>query len=153
MTGEKTYFGVGLVVGIFAAALFLHYFAPRYSIVKAEDGLIKHDSWSGRSWRFVDKEWKKMASVDRDWGAIDHAIGEALHVPTGGASRANALSLLKKRYPILKDVADDELLERIKVVYSKEILCNLYLTNLLKVEGDLNNSEKQEKIGGTERTP
>ena len=33
---------------------------------------------------------------------------------------------------MLKDLSDDDLLERIKVVYSKQILCNLYLDGFLK---------------------
>ena len=134
MGREKTYFGMGLVIGIVLAALFLFYFAPRYTTVKAGDNLIKQDRWSGQSWRFVDNQWKRIVGEDHDWEKIDKALTGALGIATDTPSRTNALELLRKKDPILKDLSDDDLLERIKLVYSKQILVNMYLESFLKLE-------------------
>ena len=134
MARERKFFGIGLVIGVVLTALFLHYFAPRYSTIKSGDTLIKQDRWSGESWRFVDNQWKKIMSVSRDWEKVDKTLQEALHIPTEAVDRGDALSLLRNKHPVLEDVTDDELFERIKIVYSKVILSNLYLKNLLKLE-------------------
>ena len=134
MAREKLYLGIGLAIGIAIATIFFHLFAPRYTTVKSGSTLIKQDRWSGKSWRFVDNQWKKTMSVDRDWQKVDQALREALHIPTNGLDTGNALNLLREKYAVFKDIGDDELLERIKIVYSKEILCNLYLNNFLKLE-------------------
>ena len=134
MGKEKTYFGTGLVIGIVLATLFLLYFAPRYTTVKAGDTLIKQDRWSGQSWRFVDNGGKKIVGANHDWDKIDKALTGALGIATDTPSRTNALDLLRDKDPILKDLSDDELLERIKLVYSKQILVNMYLDSFLKLE-------------------
>ena len=134
MGREKTYFGIGLVIGIVLATLFLFYFAPRYTTVKAGDTLLKQDRWSGQSWRFVDNQWKRIVGEDHDWDKIDKALTGALGIATDTPSRTNALDLLRKKDPILKNLSDDELLERIKLVYSKQILVNMYLDSFLKLE-------------------
>lgn len=141
MSREKVYLGIGLVIGIVLSALFFQFLAPRYATVESGDTLIRQDRWSGESWRFVENHWKRIMNPSRDWQEIDQALMEALHIPTDGLDRVNALSLLKAKYSALKDVSNDELLERIKLVYSKEILCNLYLGNFLKLE----NSARTEK--------
>jgi len=134
MTREKTYFGIGLAVGIVLALLFLFYFAPRYSTMKSGNTLVKLDRWSGQTWRFTENQWKKIQGANRDWEKIDKMLMEALRVPSGGVDRENALGLLREKDPVLKDLTDDELLERIKLVYSREILVNLYMKNLLELE-------------------
>jgi len=139
MTREKAYFGVGLAVGIVLAFFFLFYFAPRYSTMKSGDALIKVDRWSGQTWRFVENHWKTIQGANRDWEKIDNMLTEALRVPSEGVDRVNALSLLREKNPILRDLADDELLERIKFVYSKEILVNSYMKNFLELEKETNN--------------
>jgi hypothetical protein len=135
MGREKTYFGMGLVMGIVLATVFLFYFAPRYTTVKVGDNLVKQDKWSGQSWRFVDNQWKRIVGEDHDWDKIDKALTGALGIETDTPSRTNALDLLRKKDPILKDLSDDDLLERIKLVYSKQILVNMYLESFLKFEG------------------
>ena len=80
------------------------------------------------------KPMEKIQGANRDWEKIDKMLMEALHVPSGGVDRENALSLLIDKDPVLKDLTDDELLERIKLVYSREILVNLYMKNLLELE-------------------
>jgi hypothetical protein len=134
MAREKKYLGIGLIVGVFLSSLFLYYFAPRYRTVISGETLIKYDKWSGQSWRLIDNEWKRIMDAGRDWDTIDQALREALRLSPSGLQRNEALRLLKEKYPALKDVANEELLERIKIVYSKEILCNLYLSNLVKLE-------------------
>ena len=135
MAREKKYLGIGLIAGVFLSSLFFYYFAPRYRTVISRETLIKYDSWSGQSWRLVDNEWKRiMDAAGRDWETIDQALREALRLSPGGLQRNEALRLLKEKYPALKDVPNEELLERIKIVYSKEILYNLYLSNLVKLE-------------------
>jgi hypothetical protein len=134
MGREKTYFGMGLVMGIVLATVFLFYFAPRYTTVKVRDTLVKQDKWSGQSWRFVDNQWKRIVGEDHDWDKIDKALTGALGIETDTPSRTNALDLLRKKDPILKDLSDDDLLERIKLVYSKQILVNMYLDSFLKLE-------------------
>ena len=138
MTREKTYFGIGLAVGVILAFLFLFYFAPRYSTMKSGETLIKLDRWSGQTWRFTENQWKKIQGANRDWEKIDMMLMEVLRVPSGGIDRENALSLLREKDPILNDLTDDELLERIKLVYSREILVNLYMKNFLQLENEAN---------------
>ncbi len=133
MTREKTYFGFGLVMGIVIAFLFLYYFAPRYITVKSGDTLIKQDRWSGQTWRFVSDEWKSIVGEDHDWEKIDTALRGALGIQKNGHDRTDAINSLRKKNDVLNELSEDELLERIKLVYSKEILVNLYLQNFLKL--------------------
>jgi hypothetical protein len=134
MTHEKAYFGIGLVVGIVLAGLFLYYFAPRYSTVKSGDNLIKQDRWTGGSWRFADNQWKAIVDADRDWTEIDQALRSALRLPFANVDTGSALVTLKEKHPVLRDLSDEDLLERIKMVYSKQIICNMYLDSFMKAQ-------------------
>jgi hypothetical protein len=134
MTNEKAYFGIGLVVGVILAALFLYYFAPRYNTVKSADAVIKQDRWTGRSWRYVDNQWKAIVDVNRDWTEVDQALRAALKLPFANVNTESALETLRKEHPILSDLSDEDLLERIKLVYSKQIICNMYLDSFLKAQ-------------------
>ena len=84
------------------------------------------------------QQWKKLMDVNRDWERIDEALMEALHMPSDGTERTHALNQLRSKDPIMKDLTDDEILERIKLVYSREILVDLYLRNFLKLEAESN---------------
>ena len=141
MRNEKSYFGLGLIVGIIISALFLFYVAPRYNTVQSGENIIRQDKWTGSSWRYMDNQWKKISDVSRDWDSIDQALRNALNIPFAKVNTENALSTLRKNYPVLKDVSDDELLERIKLVYSKQVVCNLYLKQFMDEKG----------VGGEER--
>jgi hypothetical protein len=134
MYREKTNFVIGLLAGILAASLFLFYFAPRYTTAKAGDTLVRNDRWTGQSWRLVDNQWKAIVGQDHDWDKIDGSLRSALRIPFAEVDTGAALRLLKEKYPVLKDLSDEDLLERIKLVYSKQILCNLYLDNFLNME-------------------
>jgi hypothetical protein len=135
MSNGKYQFGVGLAVGIVLAALFFLYFAPRYKTMQSGGMLYKQDLWSGDTWRHVDNEWKKVMRHDRDWGKIDEALRQALNIPERKNERAKALEHLRKKYADLGDISDEDLLERIKIVYAKEIMNDLYLSDFVKIHG------------------
>jgi len=50
---------------------------------------------------------------------------------------------LKESHPVLEEIPDDELLERIKLVYSKMIMVNMYLGDFLKVSDETPPEEEQ----------
>jgi len=135
MINGKYQFGVGVVVGIVSAALFFLYFAPRYKTVQSGGMLYKQDLWSGDTWRYADSEWKKILRHDRDWDRIDGVLRQALNIPERKTDRANALDHLRRKYTDLKDVSDEDILERIKIVYAKEIMNDLYLNDFIKIHG------------------
>jgi len=134
MSKEKSYFGIGMVFGIVITALALYYVAPRYTTVGSGAHVIKQDRWSGQSWRLVGDQWKPIKGPERDWETIDKVLMSALRIPTNRTKRTSTLELLRNKYPMLKEIPDEELLERIKLVYSREILVNLYLNDFRKLE-------------------
>jgi hypothetical protein len=134
MAREKSYFVGGLVIGILVTLIFLFYFAPRYAAVKSGDTIIRQDKWTGQSWRFVDNRWKAITGQGYDWDKIDASLVSALRIPFADVDKQKALKLLREKYPALKELSDDDLLERIKLVYSKQVLVNLYLDSFLKME-------------------
>jgi len=134
MVNGKYKFGIGLLVGIILAALFFMYFAPRYQTVESGGVVYKHDRWSGDIWRYSDNEWKKVSQHDKDWKRMDEVLIQALNISGVEKVRAAALQQLKDKYPILKEFSDEEILERVKMVYAKEILSNLYLENFMKIQ-------------------
>jgi hypothetical protein len=71
---------------------------------------------------------------DHDWDKIDGSLRDALRIPFAEVDTGAALKLLRGKHPDLKDLSDEDLLERIKLVYSKQVLCNLYLDNFLALE-------------------
>ena len=143
MNREKLYFGIGLIIGIVLAVLFLQVFAPRYSTVRAGGEIVKQDRWSGKSWRFTEGEWRLITETKRDWPTIDKALKKALGLKTNGVKKGDAFKRLRDKYPILRDCSDQELQERIRRVYSREVLTTLYLDNFIKVENQKKvNSDK-----------
>ena len=134
MNGGKRYFLSGLVIGILLSGVFFYYFATRYTTVKSGDAMIRQDTWTGRSWRFADNEWKSIVGVNRDWESIDRALLSALRIPFAEVNTDQALRQLQEKHPILMDLPNDELLERIKLVYSRQVLVNMYLDSFLKTE-------------------
>ena len=134
MIGDKRHFLMGLVIGILLTGSFFYYFAPRYTTVKSGDTVLRHDTWTGRSWRFADNEWKSIVGVPRDWDSIDRALLSALRIPFAEVNTDLALEQLREKHPVLKDLPNEELLERIKLVYSRQVLVNMYLDSFLKME-------------------
>jgi hypothetical protein len=136
MTSGKKSLIWGIVIGILLSFLYFNFFAPRYEITKTAVSTIKIDKWTGQSWRFVDNNWKKMIDADEDWELIDKTLGEAIsiNIPEAQVDSSAALKKLRDRYPIFKDIPDYDLLERIKLVYSKQLLVNLYLRGFMNIE-------------------
>ena len=136
---------VGIIIGLILAFFYFHYFAPRYEIKKEGLSLIKIDKWTGQSWRFVDNHWKSMMNIDENWVKVDQTLRQALNIPFAQVDTGKGLMRLRERYPILKDISNDELLERIKLVYSKQVLTNMYLSDFIKTdqtsEGKVKNNE------------
>ena len=131
MDRSKLHFGVGLVVGIVIAGLFFHFYAPRYITIEAKEGLIKQDKWSGDSWKLAGDKWKKISDSEKDWHDVDQSLRKAFQATVGGAETAFLLKQLKEKYPQLKNVSNEELLVRIRAVYSQEILTRTYLDSIL----------------------
>jgi hypothetical protein len=134
MMSDKRHFLMGLVIGILLSGMFFYYFAPRYTTVKTGDTTLMQDTWTGRSWKYQDNEWKSVVDAKRDWDMIDRALVSALRIPFAEVNTGSALKQLREKYPILKDVPNDELVERIKLVYSRQVLVNLYLDSFVKME-------------------
>ena len=133
-SGKKGLIG-GIVIGIVFSFLYFNYFAPRYEIQKTPVFTVKIDKWTGKSWRFVDDSWK-IISMDEDWVLVDNTLNEAIsiNIPEAQVDSEAALKKLRNRYPVLKDIPDYDLLERIKLVYSKKVLVNMYLGGFMNVE-------------------
>ena len=132
MVYGKFHFGIGLIAGIVLATLFFHFYAPRYRTVESDDSIVRQDSWSGDSWRLVDNQWKKIETFSRDWKLIDQNLKTALDIPSKGIDREKTLEMLKSEYESLSALSNEEVMERIKIVYSREILINLYLSKFLQ---------------------
>jgi hypothetical protein len=132
MKMDKKSLVLGVIIGLILAFFYFHYFAPRYEINKTGISTIKIDKWTGQSWRLVDNDWKKMTERNEDLEKIDRTLREALKIPFAQVDTASALKKLRDSYPLLKEIPDDELLERIKLVYSKQVLVNMYLGDFLK---------------------
>jgi hypothetical protein len=134
MSSEKKYLIMGLVLGMLVSVLFFTILAPRYDTVTSGTSVVKQDTWTGRSWRLVENEWKPIIGLNREWEKIDEALQAAMKIPVAEVKTDSAMKLLRDKYAILADLSDEELLERIKLVYSRQILCNLYLENFMKVQ-------------------
>ncbi|MBN1847597.1 MAG: hypothetical protein JW932_03345 [Deltaproteobacteria bacterium] len=136
MKSEKKHVILGIVIGLVLAFFYFHYFAPRYEVIKMGTFPVKIDKWTGKSWRLVDNNWKGMLDIDEDWEQVDETLREALQTPVAQVDTTMALTRLRAKYPALNDISDDELLERIKVVYSKIVLSKLYLSDFLNAKID-----------------
>jgi hypothetical protein len=145
MSSEKKYLIVGLALGMLVSVLFFTTLAPRYNTINTGTSLVKQDTWTGRSWRLVENEWKPIIGQNREWEKIDEALQGALKIPVAEVKTDSAMKLLRSKYAILTDLSDEELLERIKLVYSRQVLCNLYLESFMKVQ--------EQEQGTKEATP
>lgn len=121
-------------MGIVIAGLFFHFYAPRYMTIETKDGSLKQDKWSGDSWKLVGDQWEKISDSEKDYQDVDQSLRRAFQATVGGAETAYLLKQLKEKYPKLKDVRNEDLLVRIRAVYSQEILTRNYLDNILNPE-------------------
>jgi len=123
-----------MAAGVLLSGLFLLYFAPRYETTKLDETVIKQDRWSGDSWQYVGNKWEKIVDLQRDWKTIDQSLLNALQITDPDIERNEALALLRLKAPALDVLTDDELLERIKYVYAKEIMVTTYLRSFMDAE-------------------
>ena len=135
MQNNKKFLIFGIVIGLILSFFYFHLFAPRYEIEKTGASAVKIDKWTGQSWRFEDNKWKKMLDLDDEWEKVDDALRETLNIPFAQVDINSALKRLRETNSIFKDISDEELLERIKIVYSKQVLCNMYLKDFVNKEG------------------
>ena len=133
MSQGKLHFGFGLAAGVVIAACFLLIFAPRYTITTIDGTQVKQDKWSGKTWRYSENEWRMIKESQRDWSDVDGTLRKALNIPEREKNQKDSLSLLRSQYPPLKDISDEDLLERIKLVYARDILGDMYLQNFLRL--------------------
>ena len=98
MRREKFQFAIGVLVGIVLTALFFIYFAPRYQIVERDGVLHKQDRWTGDTWCFCDKEWKRVSERDDNWKNIDDVLVQALKHSGVDEVRKTAMQKLKEKY-------------------------------------------------------
>jgi hypothetical protein len=141
MKKEKKTLVIGVIVGLLISLFYAHFFAPRYEIKKEGPSTMKLDKWTGQAWTLAAGNWKKMNSTDENWEEIDKALSEALKIPFAQVDSTSALKKLREKHPVLADVSDDELLERIKLVYSKMVLVNMYLGDFLKTNSERGTSD------------
>jgi hypothetical protein len=132
MIQSRAHFGIGLFVGIIVTALFFQFFAPRYDIIESDNKLIKQDKWSGESWKYQGNKWEKITEMTRDWEPIDDALTNALNiVADNNTDNSNARMVsLRKKYSVLEDISDEDIMERIKYVYARKIMVDLYFTKI-----------------------
>jgi len=126
----RTHFGIGLFIGIAVTALFFQFFAPRYDVVESDKMLIKHDKWSGTSWRYEGDKWEKITDSTRDWKPVDRALMKALNIPdkSDTSSPDGQMASLKKKYPELENISNEDIMERIKYIYARKIMVDLYFS-------------------------
>ena len=138
MTSGKKSLILGILIGIVLSFFYFKYFAPRYEIENTDTSTIRIDKWTGQSWRLVEDNWKEMVNMDEDyWISIDKTLWDAINInniPEAQVDSTRALKNLRERYPVLKDIPDYDLLERIKFVYSKKLLVKLYLGDYMKTD-------------------
>ena len=132
MIKTRTHFGVGLFIGIVVTALFFQFFAPRYAVIESEKMLIKQDKWSGNSWRYEGNKWEKITDTTRDWKPIDEVLTKALNITAKGENKGSdrQMASLKKKYPLLEEISNEDIMERIKYIYARKIMVDLYFSNL-----------------------
>jgi len=132
VTQTKIHFGIGLFIGIIATALFFQFFALRYEVMESGKMLIKQDKWSGTSWKFEGNKWEKITSVLKDWKPVDKILMEALNITIHGDkknSSYNQIASLKKKHPELEKISSEDIMERIKYIYARQIMVDLYFSN------------------------
>jgi len=72
--------------------------------------------------------------MDENWDLVDETLQEAININLPGiqVDSSAALEKLRNRYPVLKDIPDYDLLERIKLVYSKQVMVGMYLGDFMR---------------------
>jgi len=88
--------------------------------MKSDDMLIKQDKWSGTSWRYEGDKWEKITDSTRDWKPVDDVLMKELNISDkGDTSGFNwQMAPLKKKYPELEKISKEDIMERIRYIYS-----------------------------------
>jgi hypothetical protein len=130
MIQAKVHFGIGLFIGVFLTALFFQFFASRYDVIELDKMLIKQDKWSGNSWRYEDDQWGKITDSTRDWKPVDEVLMKAINMPAdGGTNRSEGQTTsLKKKYPELEKIPNEDIIKRIKYIYARKIMVDFYFS-------------------------
>ena len=130
MNQTRAHFGIGLLIGIIVTAIFSLFFAPRYEIVESDKMIIKQDKWSGHTWRYQGNEWEKIVDSTRDWKPVDAVLVNALSFSAGGGANSSDVRMtsLKEKFPVLEDISNEDIMERIKYVYARKIMVDLYFS-------------------------
>jgi hypothetical protein len=130
MIRTRTHFGIGLFIGIVVTALFFQFFAPRYDVVESDKMLIKQDKWSGNSWRYEGDKWEKITDSTRDWKPVDEVLMKALNIAAKGDAESSdgQMVALKKKYPELEKISNEDIMERIKYNYARKVMVDLYFS-------------------------
>lgn len=121
-------FGVGFTIGILVTALFFYFFSQRYEVTESNLAIIKQDKWTGVSWQFEGNEWKKIQESKTNWDPVDNILVTALNISTDNCSnRGNRqVKALKSKYPALEAYKDEDIIERIKYIYARQVMLDLY---------------------------
>jgi len=132
MLQSRAHFGIGLLIGIVLTALFFQFFAPRYAVIESDKMLIKQDKWSGHSWRYEGNKWEKITDNTRNWKPVDEVLIKALNLPSKGDAKGSdgQMAALKKKYPLLEEISNEDIMERIKYIYARKIMVDLYFGKL-----------------------
>ena len=94
--------------------------------------LIKQDKWSGNSWRYEGDKWVKISDTTRDWKPVDGVLMKALNLTSKGDAKGSdgQMAALKKKYPLLEEISNEDIMERIKYIYARKIMVDLYFSNV-----------------------
>lgn len=136
MLDSRIHFGVGFTIGILITALFFYFFSQRYEVTESNRAIIKQDKWSGASWQFEGNEWKKIQENKTDWKPVDKILVKALNISADKSSsnhRNRQVEVLKSKYPALEGYRDEDIIARIKYVYARQVMLDLYF-NQAKLE-------------------
>ena len=99
-------------------------------MIKSNSVIIKQDKRSGDSWAYEGNEWKKIKGNKVSWKSVDNALIEALNTPDieGENNSVDQIAVLKKKYSFLNKVSDEDIMERIKYIYARKIMLDLYFS-------------------------
>jgi hypothetical protein len=131
MKKQKITLVIGLIIGLAAAFFYYNFSASRYEIKKDGTSIVKVDKWTGKSWSFVNNNWKIIRENYEEQDEVEKTLIKALGLTVAQVDTEAALKKLKENYPLLRDIPNDELLERINLVYSKKVIANMYLSDFL----------------------
>ena len=130
MTQTKVHFGIGLFIGVVLTALSFQFFAYRYDVIELDKILIKQDKWSGNSWRYENDQWGKINDNTRDWKPVDEILMKAINMPADANTNRSEerITSLKKEYPELEKIPDEDIIKRINYIYARKIMVDFYFS-------------------------